>query len=153
MTILSLDLGTTTGWATKAGSTIVHGTASFSNSRYDGGGMRYLKFRKWLDMQLDHLMPPLVVCYEEVRGHKGTDAAHVYGGLLATLTSWCEERSIPYEGIPVGTWKKALCGKGNASKETVLKEVNGRGHAVESFDESDAVAILLFVLERDNVRH
>jgi hypothetical protein len=29
--------------------------------------------------------------------------------------------------------------------------VNSRGHAVESFDESDAVAILLFVLERDDV--
>lgn len=149
MTILSLDLGTTTGWATKAGSNIVHGTASFANSRYEGGGMRYLKFRKWLDKQLDHLMPPLAVYYEEVRGHKGTDAAHIYGGLLATLTSWCEDRSIPYEGIPVGTWKKSLCGKGNANKETVMSEIKLRGHAVESFDEADAVAILLFVLERD----
>lgn len=150
MTILALDLGTTTGWATNVGSDLFHGTASFANNRYEGGGMRYLKFRKWLDGQRDRLMPPLVVYYEEVRGHKGTDAAHIYGGLLATLTAWCEENDIPYEGIPVGTLKKALCGKGNASKETVLQTIKERGYTqVETFDEADAVAILLFVMERD----
>ena len=43
---------------------------------------------------------------EEVRRHAGTDAAHVYGGLMATLTAWAELRGVPYEGVPVGTIKR-----------------------------------------------
>ena len=39
--------------------------------------------------------------------HAGTDASHVYGGFLATLTSWCEEPEVPSEGVPVGTITRA----------------------------------------------
>ena len=47
---LALDLGTTTGWAIAAADgQILSGTVSFRPSRYDGGGMRYLRFRAWLD--------------------------------------------------------------------------------------------------------
>ena len=43
--ILALDLGTTTGWASLAGGIVHSGTASFRSGRYDGGGMRYLRFQ------------------------------------------------------------------------------------------------------------
>ncbi len=47
--VLALDLGTTTGWACQAADgTIVHGWSSFKPGRYEGGGMRYLRFKKWL---------------------------------------------------------------------------------------------------------
>ena len=50
MTVLALDLGTTTGWALRsADGRIVSGTVSFRPSRYDGGGVRYLRFRAWLE--------------------------------------------------------------------------------------------------------
>ena len=35
------------------------------------------------------------IYFEEVRRHAGTDAAHIYGGLLATLTAWCEQHASP----------------------------------------------------------
>ncbi len=38
--------------------------------------------------------------FEEVRRHVGTDAAHVFGGLLATLTAWVELRGVPYPRLP-----------------------------------------------------
>ena len=41
------------------------------------------------------------VYFEEVRRHAGTDAAHLYGGFLATLTSWCEQHGIAYQGVPM----------------------------------------------------
>ena len=48
-TMLALDLGTTTGWALRApDGLITSGTVSFRPSRYDGGGMRYLRFTNWL---------------------------------------------------------------------------------------------------------
>ena len=47
--ILALDLGTTTGWALRGhDGLITSGTASFRPGRFDGGGMRYLRFANWL---------------------------------------------------------------------------------------------------------
>ena len=44
--ILALDLGTTTGYAIAARDcAIASGAVSFKPSRYDGGGIRYLRFR------------------------------------------------------------------------------------------------------------
>ena len=47
--IVALDLGAATGWASLAGGIVHSGTVSFRPSRYDGGGMRYLCFQAWLD--------------------------------------------------------------------------------------------------------
>ena len=79
---------------------IASGTVSFRPSRYDGGGIRYLRFRAWLDSMAQDAAGIGVVHYEEVRRHVGTDAAHVYGGLLATLTAWCEQNAIRLPGRP-----------------------------------------------------
>ena len=73
-TMLALDLGTTTGWALRApDGLITSGTVSFRPSRYDGGGMRYLRFTNWLT-ELDRLSGPIAaIWYEEVRracGHR-----------------------------------------------------------------------------------
>jgi hypothetical protein len=47
------DLGTPTGWALRpTGGQIVSGTVSFRPSRRDGGGMRGLRFRSWLDQMV-----------------------------------------------------------------------------------------------------
>ena len=88
--------------------------------RFDGGGMRYLRFTNWLT-EIDRLSGPIsAIWFEEVRRHAGTDAAHVYGGLMATLTAWAELRGIPYEGVPVGTIKRHATGKGNAPKDAMI---------------------------------
>ncbi|CDO46855.1 phage related protein [Bartonella henselae] len=93
-----------------------------------------------------------MVYFEEVRRHIRIDAAHVYGGLLATLTAWCEYHQIPYEGIPVGTIKKKMTGKGNASKEEIIKVVCAKGHAPCDDNEADALAIL-HVMKGKEIRH
>jgi hypothetical protein len=146
--ILSLDLGTTTGWATRlAGGAIESGTTSFRPSRYDGGGMRYLRFRSWLDGMAADVAGIGAVYFEEVRRHIGTDAAHLYGGFLATLTSWCEQRGIPYEGVPVGSIKRHITGKGNADKPAVIEAIRARGFRPADDNEADAIAILLWAIE------
>jgi Holliday junction resolvasome RuvABC endonuclease subunit len=145
---LALDLGTTTGWAVRtARCRILHGTAEFRPSRYEGGGMRYLRFGRWLDQTLEITGSIDAVYVEEVRRHIGTDAAHVYGGLLATLTAWCEENGIPYQGVPVGTIKRYATGKGNADKAAMIAAVRERGFEPADDNEADAIAILLWALE------
>ena len=53
--VLALDLGTTTGWALRdADGLITSGTVSLRPGRFDGGGMRYLRFANWL-AEIDRL--------------------------------------------------------------------------------------------------
>ena len=144
--LLALDLGTTTGWALRAPEgQITHGFVSFKSQRFEGGGMRYLRFRRWLtEMKATVASPQGIgaVYFEEVRRHLGVDAAHVYGGLLATLTAWCEHHQIPYQGVPVGTIKRHATTKGNASKDEVIAAMRALGHTVTDDNEADALAIL-----------
>jgi Holliday junction resolvasome RuvABC endonuclease subunit len=87
------------------------------------------------------------VYFEEVRRHAGTDAAHIYGGFLASLTAWCEQNRIPYEGVPVGTIKRHVSGKGNADKAAVISAVRSRGFNPADDNEADAIAILLWAID------
>jgi Holliday junction resolvasome RuvABC endonuclease subunit len=83
-----------------------------------------------------------VVFFEEVRAHRGTAAAHWYGGFLAHLTAWCEHRAIAYQGVPVATIKKHATGKGNAGKDDVIAAMKAQGFALAADDEADALALL-----------
>lgn len=152
MNILALDLGTTTGWALRTTTGyelgkpldgIVSGTMNFKPQRFEGGGMRFVRFRRWLG----ELVPVDAVYFEEVRRHAGVDAAHAYGGFLAHLTAWCEERGIPYQGVPVGTIKKAWTGRGNADKAAMIAEARSRGFTVADDNEADAIALLDWALK------
>lgn len=141
--ILALDLGTTTGCALRtAEGLITSGTVSFRPSRYDGGGMRYVRFRAWLERLAVDAGPSGAIHFEEVRRHVGTDAAHVFGGLLATLTAWAETAGVPYQVVPVGTIKRLATGNGNASKDAMTAAARARGFDPADDNEADAIGIL-----------
>ena len=146
--ILALDLGTTTGFALRTlDGQIAHGFASFKPQRFEGGGMRYLRFKRWLT-EIKSLTTDIhAVYFEEIRRHAGVDAAHVYGGLMATLTTWCEHHNIAYQGVPVGTIKKHATGKGNAGKGEVIAAMVKLGHPVTDDNEADALAILHWAID------
>jgi len=147
-TILALDLGSTTGWAMRlADGVIVSGTLDFRSGRYEGGGMRFLRFRSWLDYLLDGAKRIDLIHFEEVRRHVGTDAAHLYGGFLAHLSAWCELKHIPYQGVPVGTIKRHATGKGNAGKDAVIAAMRSKGFNPEDDNEADALAILTWAID------
>ena len=142
-TFLALDLGTTTGWALRSSDgAITSGSASFRPQRFEGGGMRFLRFKRWLAELKDMAGSIDALHFEEVRRHVSTDAAHAYGGFLATLTAWCEHHQIPYQGVPVGTIKKHATGKGNAGKDLVIAAMTALGHAPADDNEADALALL-----------
>jgi hypothetical protein len=153
--LLCLDLGSRTGWALHDDGATVSGTLEFRSGRFEGGGMRYLRFRHWLgEVAAKTSKAALVaggpgldaVYFEEVRAHAGTDAAHVFGGFLATLTAWCEQRGVAYQGVPVGTIKRHIEGKGNAGKDDVIAAVRALGFKPCDDNEADALAILHWAL-------
>ncbi|MBI5923838.1 MAG: hypothetical protein HY847_19595 [Betaproteobacteria bacterium] len=151
-TILALDLGTQTGWALHhLDGTITSGSESFKPQRFEGGGMRFLRFKRWLNEILstsDHIN---AVFFEEVRRHAGVDAAHAYGGFMGHLTAWCELHNLPYQGVPVGTIKKHATGKGNAGKDEMIAAVVKHGFAPIDDNEADALALLHWAIEMQEV--
>lgn len=151
-TILALDLGTTTGWALHhLDGTISSGAELFKPQRFEGGGMRYLRFKRWLNEVLAGSGDINAVFFEEVRRHAGVDAAHAYGGFMGHLTAWCEHHNIPYQGVPVGTIKKHATGKGNAGKGDMIAAVLRRGFTPADDNEADALALLHWAIETQDV--
>src|SRR5512144_865847 len=85
--ILALDLGQRTGWALRSAcGVITSGVAEFRPDRWQGGGMKFLHFRRWLTEMKVGAGGLDTVLYEQVRSHAGVDASHAYGGWLAILT-------------------------------------------------------------------
>lgn len=145
--ILALDLGTNTGWATQqsGGGLITSGVQTFKPSRFEGGGMRFLRMRVWLTELEEACGGIRAIWFEEVRRHRGTDAAHIYGGLFGILSEWAENRKIPYAGVPVGTIKKHATGNGSASKGAMIEAARRLGHAPADDNEADALCLLDWV--------
>jgi crossover junction endodeoxyribonuclease RuvC len=146
--ILALDLGQKTGWAVRnTEGAIASGTVEFKPGRFEGGGMVYLRFRAWLQ-EVDETAGGIATAYfEEVRFHAGVTAAHFHGGFLAHLTAWAEMNKIPYRGVPVGTIKRHVTGRGNASKEEVITGVRRLGFDPVDDNEADALALLDWALK------
>lgn len=141
MRVIGLDLGTKTGYAYTNDSKVRashSGVADFSSRRHEGGGMRFLRFRRFLS-ELISDPEDTVVFFEEVAAHRGVHAAHAYGGFLGILSEFCEKNSIPYRGLPVGTIKKHATGSGNAGKPAMLaRACTAFGHT-DSEDAADAL--------------
>lgn len=112
--------------------------------------MRFLRFKQWLTEIKTSLGGDIhAIYFEEVRRHQGVDAAHIYGGLMATLTAWCEHHGIPYSGVPVGTIKKHATGSGAAKKDAMIAAMQAKGHPVTDDNEADALAILHWAMEEN----
>lgn len=151
MRILAIDPGTHCGVAwTDNGTTQAHQVTclDLSPRRHEGGGMRFLKFRNNLSELCSDSSNVQAIFYEEVAAHKGTAAAHIYGGLVATLQTFCEERNIPYCGVPVGTIKKHATGKGNADKDKMIAAAREKlGYVGSDDNEADALWLLDYAVK------
>lgn len=146
--ILALDLGQKAGWALRSrDGSITSGTVTFRTDRWQGGGIRFLRFKHWLT-EVKNLAGGIdLVVFEEVRRHLSTDSGHAYGGWLAILTAWCEHHEIAYEGVPVGTIKRHATGRGNADKRAVIDAMRALGHDPADDNEADALAILHWAID------
>lgn len=109
--------------------------------RSENMGMKYLTLNRWLDRTIKQY-DITEIYYEEVRRHAGTMAAHAYGGFQAVLQSKCNDLSIPFRSIPVGTVKKHATGVGNASKEMMIHAAAFYQKKVTEDNEADAFWIL-----------
>jgi len=136
--IIGIDPGTHCGYAL---SPFESGVWNLSVGRHEGGGMRFVKLRNYLVKVCEGVD---LVVYEEVRRHLGTDAAHIYGGIIAIIQEYCELKGIPYQGVPVGTIKKFATGKGNSNKEVMLAAARAQWPELDIKDDNQADALFLW---------
>lgn len=143
-TVLAIDPGTVCGWALWRDGIISYGTWNLKPSRYDGGGMRYVRLLN----RLDEIGEVDLVVFEEVACHLGTVASHIYGGIVAHIQAWCEKRNIAYTGVPVGTIKKHATGNGRSSKKQMEKAFRQKtGEAPITSDVADAYFLLDYAIK------
>lgn len=149
MTILAIDIGTSTGWAIQYDDgRIESGYVSFKPNKNESKLLRFAKFNKWLECNFKNVDK---IYYEMVRGHAGVHAAHMYGGFLAFLGVWCNENKIPMDYIEVKTLKKFATGNGNAGKPEMIAAAIAAGFNVSNDDEADAIHLLRYAIEREKL--
>jgi len=150
--ILAIDPATHCGWAHNYYQAVRHGTADLSNGRWDGAGMKYLKFEKFLldkveeCQEVTRTLPDLIV-YERVENHSATYAAHDYGAWKAAIQSLGEKLGVKYHGYTVQEIKKYWTGKGNATKQQMIDEARKRKLNPKDDNAADALAILHLAIE------
>lgn len=144
--LIGLDLGTNCGFAVSAssptGTAIVSGAWDLSiDTSHDSPSLRFEKFATHLDGIL--ALSPQRVFYEVVRRHRGIKAGHIYGAFLAKMQERCDHFNVPFHGLSVQEIKKFATGKGNASKDEMIRAMQVRGYDPKCDNEADALAILL----------
>lgn len=130
-TVIGIDLGQSCGYAWLGFSgkhleRIKSGTWDF-RGHHGGGGIQGLRLERYLSSLISRARlggGKVILGYEVVEfGHKGSGAARVYFGMMATLQMVCERLEVPFDGVPPGTLKKAVTGHGNSSKDQVALAV------------------------------
>ena len=155
--ILGLDLGTTTGWCVLCSDTLASGTWDLSGDRWEGGGMRFVRFVGGL-ADVAQRVRIVLVAYETVVRHASGNASQIYGGFLFNLERWCEVRrpTIPYVGLTIEAIKLFATGNAKASKDAMVKSCNDRwlhqgpegGYVIDD-NQADALWIAALALADD----
>ena len=126
--ILALDIGTNLG-------VYVEGNAPQTIS-LGKGDERFFNFWKFLKENRFHYD---VIVYEQAAFQQG-NAIPIYHGLIGVLKAFSLYKSIPLQGIPVGTIKKTFTGKGNANKKDMMQRCDELGITYDSDNAADAYA-------------
>ncbi len=147
MKILSIDPGSKCGWAIieDAGidkSLVVEsGVQVFDLKRGESAGMRFIRFRKWLNDLMSFWKPGLVV-FEQAH-HRGGAATELCVGFVTRVMEIATEYGVNYTSCHSMTLKKWATGKGNADKTKMIEPVRQKFPDIQIIDDNHADAILL----------
>lgn len=122
MKVLGLDMATATGWClydATADRVIESGVQLFDKRRGESNGLRFLRFRKWLQSFVKGFAPDLI-CYEQAH-FRGGAATELCVGFQTRAQEIAAEAGIESAPVPTGTLKKFATGAGNAGKGSMMK--------------------------------
>lgn len=149
LSVLALDMATKTGWSLRdSRGSLTSGVLNLSLRTGESGGMRLLRFKRWLREVLDGGVD--LVAYERPisHGHGGSRVgalkvcANLEGVLLAELEGRCDYVSATPAAI-----KKHATGKGNANKALMVEAASKLwGVKPRDDNEADALCVLAWAL-------
>lgn len=143
MNILALDIATKTGWAVSVNGMVSSGVLDMS--KMPDYGQRGFHFSKWLaDMIVENQIELMAAETTLSHGH----SAYVLIGLGFTAQTVAYAHDIKRMTVSPSTLKKATTGHGRASKDDMMKVVKGWGFDPQDDNESDAIALLTYMLRK-----
>lgn len=148
MISFGFDPGTRFGWSVKySDGSMKSGVVDLH--KFVTRGRKLMILQQWIAESLDNAIKSgesVRVCYENVRRHVGTKAAHVYGAITGLIEMECERRGIKASTVEVSVAKKFATGDGAASKEGMMAEAYRRwGFWPSDDNEADARWICEYV--------
>lgn len=148
---LALDLATKTGWAMRDRSgQVISGVQEFDLKRGESNGMRFLRFRKWLNemfklgqfgKEISAELPGLVV-YEQAH-HRGGFATELALGLVTHTQSEAARYGLEYMPVHTASLKKWATGSGRAGKPEMIAKAEELAGDTKIIDDNHADALLL----------
>jgi Holliday junction resolvasome RuvABC endonuclease subunit len=155
MILLALDLGSRTGYAhTKGdGAVISHGYIDLADKKDPQPARRFINLNSFLTDFSNTKTQEIRIVYEAPH-MRGFAATFSLMGLAAVVEMWAARNNFPRpKRVHSATIKKHVTGNGRATKEDVIKAVNGRllGKAplIGDDNEADAVALLMYAADND----
>lgn len=146
MNILTLDCGTKTGWASSINGNIESGVQDFSLKRGESSGMRYLRFRAWLNEIIKLIKPNLVVY--EMTFSKGQSANEILNTFAGIIQMECVNQNIDYTSVFATRLKKFATGSGKSNKDEMLRLAKYKfKRVIIDHNEADALWILEWAKE------
>lgn len=143
MSYLCIDAATIVGWAISPGHH--HGIKDLTPSKNLAPGVRYqrlwalLEHALFLDDGID------TVIYEEpIPHHSSMTAAEYAWGYVSIIKMWCAVREMKVRGVHVSTWKKAVTGHGNATKDDVMEAVRFMKFNPVDHNNADALGLMIW---------
>ena len=146
MKILSLDLGTKTGYCTGE----VSGVQTFDVKRGESPGMRFLRLNAWLDEIFRLLGGIDVIVYEQAH-HRGGAATQCCVGMVTHVLSFAASRNIQTMPVHTATLKKWATGNGRAGKGEMIGRATAMGYVPQDDNEADAILLWKFAIEELNI--
>jgi len=140
--LLALDLGIRMGWALWDGARLESGVQLFDLKRGESPGMRYLRFRRWLE----EVGAGVQLIVYEAAHHRGGAATEIAAGFTTRVQEFCAARGLEHASVHTATLKKWTTGKGNADKAAMLEAVVRRWTACQDDNEADAIALAYYAL-------
>lgn len=145
--LLALTIGLQTGWAVhERNGEIKLGVNAFRTNPYEGEGMKFLRFRYWLDDMSKKSGGFDAVIYADVQIHANTQSAVVYGGFLGLLSASCDWRQIPYIGASMSDVRKHVSGSDLADQQSLIDAMRRKGFIAASKETVGALAMLDWAL-------
>lgn len=140
MKILAVDPGTECGWAHSSGGS---GTWDLRVRTDESDGMRLIRLTGKL-LEIEEAVGIELLVYEAAR--YATENSHralvVQSEMQGQLKRTAIERGWQYKGYSASEIKRHATGKGNASKDHVLRAARSRWAKGENHNEADALWLL-----------